>query len=135
MVRLTLCDTRDFLSATVCPEFVSTAWKTRPCGGINEEQVEMYQSSSRMHQFRELGQGGRSGVGTWRRRRWAAATRERSFDQSSILRGKEDVGSGTSPLTSGFSHTQGYSHLQNDNSVLALFVLGANLEHILNPIT
>ena len=69
IVRLTLCDTRDFLSATVRPEFASTAWKTRPCVwqwwhpwgmDIKASKVDLH-----MRQSRELGRGGSSGVGTW----------------------------------------------------------------------
>lgn len=70
IVRLTLCDTRDFLSATVRPEFASTAWKTRACGWQWWHQwnikTETSKDDSHMHQSRELGRGGRSGLGTWR---------------------------------------------------------------------
>ena len=65
-MRLTLCDTRDFLSATVRPEFASTAWKTRPCVEMvtsvrnGSDITAASEDDLQMHQSQELGRGGSS---------------------------------------------------------------------------
>ena len=66
MGRWTLCDTRDFLSATVRPEFASTAWKTRPWGRQWWHQWGCQNKDGpHMRQSQELVRGDRSGVGAW----------------------------------------------------------------------
>ena len=66
-MRFTLCDTRDTLSATVRAEFISAAWKTRPCGWQSwwDEKISNFRKDSHMHQSLELGLCGSSVLGAW----------------------------------------------------------------------